>query len=86
MDDPWAFQAVYTTLHDFARPYAVSVDDEDYYIHITTGTHVAQISLFLLTESGYFAGRLIQGSPPKSWHSGQAGDYQIIDLVQTRRN
>ena len=34
-------------------------------MHITTGTHVAQICLFLLTESRHFPGRLLQTSPPR---------------------
>ena len=37
---------------------------EDYLVHITTGTHVAQICLFLLTEARYFPARLLQTSPP----------------------
>ena len=34
--------------------------EEEYLVHITTGTHVAQICLFLLTESRYFPARLLQ--------------------------
>src|SRR5437588_12468926 len=40
--DPWDFEEVYGALHDFARTYAFDVDREDYLVHITTGTHVAQ--------------------------------------------
>ncbi|XXS97421.1 RNA repair transcriptional activator RtcR family protein [Sorangium sp. So ce363] len=51
------------------------------FIHITTGTHVAQICLFLLTESRYFPGRLIQTSPPKRDRAElAAGSFTIIDL------
>ncbi len=35
-------------------------DSEEYLIHITTGNHVAQICLFLLTESRWLPGRLLQ--------------------------
>ncbi|WP_437575600.1 RNA repair transcriptional activator RtcR [Sorangium sp. So ce887] len=81
VDDPWDFEAVYGALHDFARAYPFAPDREDYLIHITTGTHVAQICLFLLTESRYFPGRLIQTSPPKRDRAElAAGSFTIIDL------
>ena len=49
--DAWDFEEVYGALHDFSRQYEFNTDANDYLIHITTGTHVAQICLFLLTES-----------------------------------
>ena len=64
--DPWDFDGVYSTLHDFLRGYAFKPDDEDYYIHITTGSHVAQICWFLLAESRHFPGRLRQTYAPLS--------------------
>jgi transcriptional regulatory protein RtcR len=76
--DPWDFEDVYANLHDFARTYPFDTEAEDYLIHITTGTHVAQICLFLLTESRHLPGRLLQTSPPKG--PGSAGSYRIIDL------
>ena len=54
LDDPWDFEQVYGALHDFARGYDFDTEREDYLVHITTGTHVAQICMFLLTESHYF--------------------------------
>src|SRR6476619_4205966 len=63
-EDPWDFQDVYTCLHDFARAYPFDVDHEEYFVHITTGTHVAQICLSLLTEARYFPAKLFQASPP----------------------
>ncbi|WP_437620696.1 RNA repair transcriptional activator RtcR [Sorangium sp. So ce1151] len=81
VDDPWDFEAVYGALHDFAKGYPFAPDREDYLIHITTGTHVAQICMFLLTESRYFPGRLIQTSPPKRDRAElAAGSFAIIDL------
>ena len=62
--DPWDFEEVYASLHDFARAYRFDTDAEDYLVHITTGSHVAQICLFLLTESRHIPGRLLQTSPP----------------------
>src|SRR4051794_8988811 len=46
-ENAWDFQDVYGGLHDFARGYPFNTDEEEYLIHITTGTHVAQICLFL---------------------------------------
>jgi transcriptional regulatory protein RtcR len=82
--DPWDFEGVYSTLHDFLRGYAFRPDDEDYYIHITTGSHVAQICWFLLAESRHFPGRLLQTSPPRKQASGQIGSFAIIDLDLSR--
>jgi transcriptional regulatory protein RtcR len=77
--DPWDFSDVYECLHQFATDYAFDPEREDYLVHVTTGTHVAQICLFLLTETGYLPGRLIQTSPPRP-RSQTAGSYSIIDL------
>lgn len=78
-DDPWDFEQVYSALLDFSRQYSFDRENEDYLIHITTGTHVAQICLFLLTEAHYLPGRLIQTSPPNR-SKIEHGSYQIIDL------
>ena len=82
--DPWDFAEVYGVLHDFARGYSFDVEHEDYLVHITTGTHVAQICLFLLTESRHFPGRLLQSSPPRKQSSGGIGSYALIDLDLSR--
>ncbi|NDK38193.1 AAA family ATPase [Pseudoxanthomonas gei] len=84
--DPWDFETVYATLHDFLRGYDFQPDDEDYYVHITTGSHVAQICWFLLAESRHFPGRLLQTSPPRKQGvgGGDAGYYSIIDLDLSR--
>lgn len=82
--DPWDFEEVYGALHDFAHAYRFDPDAEDYLVHITTGTHVAQICLFLLTESHAFPARLIQSSPPKRSIVESPGEYRIIDLDLSR--
>lgn len=79
MDDAWDFASVYGALHDFARGYPFTPDREDYLVHITTGSHVAQICLFLLTESRYLPARLVQTAPP-SRERGMTGSFSIIDL------
>ena len=83
--DPWDFEEVYTTLHDFARSYPFDTENEDYLIHITTGTHVAQICWFLLAEARYLPARLIQTAPPRKKDVADSiGGYEIIDLDLSR--
>jgi transcriptional regulatory protein RtcR len=82
--DPWDFQEVYGSLHEFARHYSFDVENERYLIHITTGTHVAQICMFLLTEARYFPGALLQTSPPRRQGTGEVGRYALIDLELSR--
>ncbi|MBN8436689.1 MAG: RNA repair transcriptional activator RtcR [Candidatus Accumulibacter sp.] len=83
--DPWDFEEVYTTLHDFARAYPFDTENEDYLIHITTGSHVAQICWFLLAEARYLPARLLQTSPPRGKEvANSIGSYAIIDLDLSR--
>ncbi|QEF96628.1 Alginate biosynthesis transcriptional regulatory protein AlgB [Stieleria maiorica] len=86
MEDPWDFEDVYATLYSFARDYPFDTDREEYLIHITTGSHVSQICLFLLTESRHFPGCLLQTSPSgrQRGHSDPAGMHRIIDLDLSR--
>ncbi len=79
-EDPWDFEEVYGALHEFAHSYEFDTDEEDYLVNITTGTHVAQICLFLLTESHALPARLLQSSPPRRGRPTSAGEYRIIDL------
>ncbi len=79
LKNPWDFEEVYATLYEFAIHYEFDLEQEQYYMHITTGTHVAQICMFLLTEAHYFPAKLLQSSPPRRYQDG-AGKYTIIDL------
>jgi transcriptional regulatory protein RtcR len=86
-DDPWGFEEVFAALLDFARGgYPFDPDAEEYLVHITTGTHVAQICLFLLTESRHLPARLIQTSPPPDGddQATAAGAFRVIDLDLSR--
>ncbi len=65
LENPWDFEEVFGVLHDFASACQFDPDQEDYLVHITTGTHVEQICLFLRTGSRYFPARLIQTGPPR---------------------
>ncbi len=80
VDDPWDFQLMYASLFDFVRNYPFDIEREEYLVNITTGTHVAQICWFLLTEAHFLPARLLQLSPPKKQQIGSAGTYRIIDL------
>ena len=88
LENPWDFSEVYTKLHDWAAGYAFDTEEEIYLTHITTGTHVAQICLFLLVESRQIPGVLLQTAPPKnqrrSMGKGDVGGYEIIDLDLAR--
>lgn len=79
--DPWDFEAVYSELYKFAQHYPFEPETTNYYVHITTGTHVAQICLFLLTEANYIPAKLLQTAPSKA---GVQGTYHIIDLDLSR--
>jgi transcriptional regulatory protein RtcR len=83
-DDPWDFEEVYGKLLDFARGYPFDPEAEEYLLHITTGTHVAQICLFLLTEAHYLPGRLIQTQPARGGPSAAPGSWNVIDLDLSR--
>ena len=81
--DAWDFQEVYEGLYDFTRGYTFEPEKEDYLIHLTTGTHVAQICWFLLNEANFLPARLLQTSPQRREgrdDASVAGSYEIIDL------
>jgi transcriptional regulatory protein RtcR len=82
VENAWDFEQMYEALHDFAHRYPFDPDRERYLVHLTTGTHVAQICLFLLTETRFFPASLLQTEPPRR-PSPTAG-YSIIDLDLAR--
>lgn len=83
--DPWDFEEVFGVLHDYAKGYAFDPESEEYLVHITTGSHVAQICLFLLTEARYFPARLVQTGPGRKVKGDDtAGTHTIIDLDLSR--
>lgn len=82
--NPWDFEEVYEGLYSYAKKFPFDTEKEDYLIHITTGTHVAQICLFLLNESGIMPGKLLQTSPPNRQGHGIVGTYTFIDLDLAR--
>lgn len=82
--DAWDFGEMYGALYDWVRGYAFDSDHEQYWAHITTGTHVAQICLFLLVESRFLPGMLLQTAPPKKQSRNDPGSYALIDLDLSR--
>lgn len=85
--DPWDFEEVYAAFLDFATRYPFDTDNEEYLVHITTGTHVAQICWFLLTEARYLPASLLQTSPARGEATDEekaAGTCSVIDLDLSR--
>ena len=86
LSNPWDFEEVYGALHDFTSAYAFDTEGEDYLVHITTGTHVAQICWFLLTEARTLPARLIQTAPSRRPDdtAPATGTHTLIDLDLSR--
>ena len=72
-------------LHDFARGYPFDAEREHYLVHITTGTHVAQICMFLLTEARYLPGRAAADLAAQAADArATPGSLPLIDLDLSR--
>ncbi|EPR3242641.1 RNA repair transcriptional activator RtcR [Klebsiella aerogenes] len=85
--NPWDFEEVYAAFLDFATRYPFDTDNEEYLVHITTGTHVAQICWFLLTEARYLPASLLQTGPALKGATDEqiaAGTASVIDLDLSR--
>lgn len=84
LSSPWDFADVYAELYDFVAGFDFNAQT-DYLLHLTTGTHVAQICWFLLVEAGFIPANFIQTSPcPRPDQADPQGRYQIIDLDVSR--
>lgn len=81
--DPWDFAEVYGVLYDFIKSYPFD-NNTEYLLHITTGTHVAQICWYLLIDAHYLPAKIIQSSPTKN--KDPMGEYRIIDLDLSKYN
>ncbi len=77
--DPRQFAEVYAVLYDFAKRYEFDQEGEEYFVHITTGTHVAQICLYLLTESKHLPAKLVQTFRPYK-NMKDVENVKVIDL------
>ncbi len=85
ISNPWDFEEMYGAMFDFARDYGFDEEREDYHVHLTTGTHVAQICWFLLTEARHIPAKLVQTGPPRGEDPGP-GTLQIVDLDLSKYN
>ncbi len=85
LTNPWDFGEVYGALYDWVGRYAFDTEREEYWAHITTGTHVAQICMFLLVEARFVPGVLLQSAPPRGrQRDAMRGSYELIDLDLSR--
>ena len=73
---------MYGALYDFVKSYPFDTEKNNYLLHITTGTHVAQICWYLLIDAQYLPAKLIQSSP--TGKQQPEGEYRIIDLDLSR--
>ena len=87
LKDPWDFEEVYEKFYDFAKRPCFHEEKTRYYIHMSTGSHVEQICLFLLAESRHLPAKLVQTTPKEGHvrHSNDPkGPINIIDLDLSR--
>ena len=87
LKDPWDFEEVYEKFYDYAKSPCFHDENTVCYVHMSTGSHVEQICLFLLAESRHLAAKLIQTTPKEGHvrHSKDPkGTHTIIDLDLSR--
>lgn len=84
ISDWWDFEDVYGALYDFVDGYPFDTERERYLVHMTTGSHVAQICWFLLVEARLAPAELLQLSPPKGPDRSGPGGHSVIDLDLSR--
>jgi transcriptional regulatory protein RtcR len=77
VDKAWDFETVYEQLYAFAQSYKPPSKGQCF-VHIGTGTHVAQICLFLLVKTGFISAKLVQAVTRKD-------TYSIIDINDLSR-
>ncbi len=84
--DLWDLEEVYGYFHDLVEEYPFDLDSEDYFVHMSTGTHVMRICLFLLTESRLLPGRMLQTFPARLYEGREhaEGGLRVIDLDLAR--
>ena len=79
-DDPWDFEGVYGTLHDFAREYPFKPDEEEYLVHITTGSARRSDLLVPADRSAAICPPSCADRSAAGKIAAIAGSYAIIDL------
>ena len=87
LKDPWDFEEVYSKFYDYAKSSCFHEEGTQYYIHISTGSHVEKICLFLLVESHHLSSKIVQTTPKEGHvrHSNDPkGTINLIDLDLSR--
>ncbi|MBR2839167.1 MAG: RNA repair transcriptional activator RtcR [Kiritimatiellae bacterium] len=87
LKNPWDFEEVYEKFYDYSKSPCFHSDKNSYYIHMSTGSHVEQICLFLLAESRHLPAKLVQTTPKEGHvrHSNDPkGTHTVIDLDLSR--
>ena len=77
INDPWDFEEVYCELYDIIRGFEFKTEREEYYMHVSAGTHVFRQCFDRLTYNRYFPGKLLQSIPPEVRRKGV--DYRVVD-------
>ena len=87
LKNPWDFEEVYEKFYDYSKSPCFHEEKTRYYIHMSTGSHVEQICLFLLAESHHLTAKLVQ-TTPKEGHVRRSkdpkGKHTVIDLDLSR--
>ncbi len=83
LEDAWSFEEVYAAFYEFARGRTFREEDE-HFVHITTGTHVMQIVWYLLVSEHFVPAKLVQSAPPKAKTRDARGTIDVVDLDLSR--
>jgi transcriptional regulatory protein RtcR len=76
---PWDFKEVYGKLFYFYENFKFNTERDDYFFHISVGTHVQQICVYLLTESRRFPGKILQTYDFDPYRKNKQPGYVILD-------
>lgn len=78
--DPWDFEEVYLALQGYAERYQYD-ENAEYWVHLSTGSHVMQLCLFMLTEARWIPARIAETQMDKTrLAEGWRGKLQLIDF------
>lgn len=83
LNNAWDFAEVYGKLLHFCENFDFRADTQ-YFVHLTTGTHVAQICWFLLINNHFLPAKILQTSPAPRDAQPVAGVLHRIDLDLSR--
>ena len=87
LKNPWDFEEVYSKFYDYSKSPCFHKENVAYYVHMSTGSHVEQICLFLLAESRHLNAKLVQTRPMEgsiNHARDPKGTCTIIDLDLSR--